>query len=108
MGGTPPAEMAAKTLLRNVPPMAVMAREPFPAEMTVEKLDEILGHLQTERPEEKRLNKLESRLEEVNDDLEEMRRLLLALVEGSSTGSNGVYKREQAFGRSPDEKHVSW
>jgi hypothetical protein len=93
--GTPPAELAAMTLLRNVPPMAVMAREPFPAEMTVEKLDEILGHLRTERPEDKRVHKLENRLEEVNEDIKEMRKLLVALVEGSSSmgARNGVTKK---------------
>ncbi|CAK9046232.1 unnamed protein product [Durusdinium trenchii] len=73
---TPP-DSPRPGLLQQVPHMA---REPFPAEYTQEKLDEILDYLRRGGSSGKKVEALENRLEEVSGELREVRKLLSQLV----------------------------
>ncbi|CAJ1327005.1 unnamed protein product [Effrenium voratum] len=72
---TPPE--SPKAFLQHMPHMA---REPFPAEYTQEKLDEILDYLRRVGGSGKKVEALEHRLDEVSGELREMRKLLVELV----------------------------
>merc|ERR1719387_47012 len=75
---TPPAS----PVLKSLAPMALMAREPFPVDLTIDKLDEILEFLKAERSgmRASRVERLEARVDGVSDDVKEMRRLLAVLA----------------------------
>jgi len=77
---TPPA---TPTLQSLQPLMPLMAREPFPVEvLTVEKLDEILHCLRMgpDLPTQRRIEKLEDRLDEATCEIREVRILMAQLV----------------------------
>lgn len=76
---TPPD--SPKSLVQHMPHMA---REPFPAEYTQEKLDEILDYLRRVGSSGKRVEALEKRLDEVSVELREVRKLLSELVSRSA------------------------
>lgn len=65
--------------------MPHVAREPFPAEYTQEKLDEILEYLRRVGSSRKKVEALEQRMDEVIVELREVRTLLLDLVSRPST-----------------------
>jgi len=72
---TPPD--SPKPLVQHMPHMA---REPFPAEYTQEKLDEILDYLRGVGSSGKKVEALENRLDEVSGELREVRKLLSELL----------------------------
>eukprot|EP00747_Dinoflagellata_sp_TGD_P163876 gnl/TRDRNA2_/TRDRNA2_183065_c0_seq1.p1 gnl/TRDRNA2_/TRDRNA2_183065_c0~~gnl/TRDRNA2_/TRDRNA2_183065_c0_seq1.p1 ORF type:complete len:447 (-),score=95.50 gnl/TRDRNA2_/TRDRNA2_183065_c0_seq1:88-1428(-) len=109
---TPPAS----PVLKSLTPMALMAREPFPVDLTIDKLDEILEFLKAERSgmRASRVERLEARVDSVSDDVKEMRRLLAVLasnLQGEKGAQAGGELKQVGSGpaseqESSKERHV--
>jgi len=77
---TPPSTPPKLDPATLVPPMPWMGRAPFPAELiTVDKLDEILSYVKLDQSHGK-VQKLESRMNHMTEELHEVKHLLGQLV----------------------------